>query len=324
MKKIKVAFLYNEKEWTEYLSRFYEVEISEKPDFVICDSGSTLRCVHDFDCVRIVCHGENVRTDFNLFDYATGFDVMQFGDRYLYFPLFMGYEADLQLALHKHEQPDAYYLDRNGFCNFVVSNGNAATQLRDEMFECLSLYKKVDSGGRYKNNLPDGKPVENKLEFQKRYRFSLAFENSSYKGYTTEKIIQAFAAGTIPIYWGDPDVATEFNPKAFVNCMEYRSLDEVIKRIKEIDQDESLYLAMQKESIINPEGNIPKMLEESYRDTFFRHIFDQDPSKALRRTNAKDGWGAFLERDACKFYEMEHSKAIQMLYTIEKKLGRLK
>ncbi len=324
MKRIKVKFLSEEKKWMDYLSKFYIVEQSEQPDFVICDSGSILRCVHDFDCVRIVVQGENIRTDFNLMDYATGFDDMTFGDRYLYWPHFMEYEQDMQEALKKHEQPDAYFLDRKGFCNFVVSNGNAATPLREQFFSLLSEYKRVDSGGRYMNNLPGGRPVDNKLEFQRNYKFSLAFENSMHKGYTTEKILQAFAAGTIPIYWGDPDVAKEFNAKAFVNCMEYGSPEEIVERIRKIDQNDDLYLKMQKEPMINPDGHIPAMIQPAYRDRFFQHIFDQEPHKALRRTNAQDGWGYFCERDAKKFYEMERSGLIQTVYKIERKLGRLK
>lgn len=81
------------------------------------------------------------------------------------------------------------------------------------------MYKKVDSGGKYKNNI--GKPVENKRDFQMTHKFVIAFENTSTRGYTTEKIIGAYAAGAVPIYWGDPDVAMTFNTKSFINCNEY-------------------------------------------------------------------------------------------------------
>ena len=30
-----------------------------------------------------------------------------------------------------------------------------------------------------------------------------------------KKIVDAFAAATVPIYWGAPDVKQEFNPAAF-------------------------------------------------------------------------------------------------------------
>ena len=76
---------------------------------------------------------------------------------------------------------------------------------RDELFEYLSQYKLVDSGGRHKNNI--GGSIDDKFLFQQQYKFSIAYENSSTPGYTTEKIIQALAAGTSePIYWGNPEI----------------------------------------------------------------------------------------------------------------------
>jgi len=318
MKKIKVAFLYDKKEWMEYLSQFYEVEISENPDYVICESSTALECVYRYDCVRIIRHGENVRPDFNLFDYAIGFDQMIFHDRYLYYPLFMSYRSDLEKALEKHLKDDSFYRGKEGFCNFVVSNGHAANPIRDELLDRLSTYKKVDSAGRYRNNMPDGKPVGDKFAFQQKYRFSLALENSSYTGYTTEKIIQAFAAGTIPIYWGDPSVAELFNEKAFINCHSFQTLEEVIGRVKEVNENEELWMAMLKEPIVNPDGEILRMLEKNYLDKYLKHIFDQDPKDALRRTNARDGWGYFAERDAKYFWEMTHSKLVRAAYKMSR------
>ncbi len=312
-KKIKMAIMYDKEVWLEYFGRLYDVEISETPDYVLCESGTALKCVYQYDCIRIIRHGENLRPDFNLFDYAIGFDKMYFGDRYLYYPLYMSYGKDLKKALSKHELPDEYYKNKVGFCNAVVSNGSAANIARDKMFDLINdKYKKIDSGGKWRNNLPNGQPIKDKLEFQKRYKFSLAFENSSYKGYTTEKIVQAFAAGTIPIYWGDPDVATEFNEKAFINCHTFDSFEAVIDRIREIDQNDKLYLEMVHQPIINKKGMILQMLEPDYLDAFFCNIFDQDAAKALRRTNAHDGWGSFAERDAKRFYEWEHSPFMRL------------
>ena len=65
------------------------------------------------------------------------------------------------------------------------------------MFEALSWYQQVSSGGRYKNNI--GGPVDDKLKFQRKHKFVIAFENTATPGYTTEKIIGAFAAGAVPI-----------------------------------------------------------------------------------------------------------------------------
>ena len=69
-----------------------------------------------------------------------------------------------------------------------------------------------------------GSPVADKYAFESEYKFSIAFENASYSGYTSEKILEAFAAGTVPIYWGDPDIAKVYNSKAFINLNEGKTL----------------------------------------------------------------------------------------------------
>lgn len=48
------------------------------------------------------------------------------------------------------------------------------------------------------------------------YMFSFAHENASYPGYFTEKILDCFATGTIPIYWGDPEIGKKFNTDGII------------------------------------------------------------------------------------------------------------
>ena len=69
-----------------------------------------------------------------------------------------------------------------------------------KIFNELSKYKRVDMGGRYKNNV--GK-IKNKIQFFESYKFSIAMENTEGDGYISEKIIESFLSGTIPIYYGD-------------------------------------------------------------------------------------------------------------------------
>lgn len=139
----------------------------------------------------------------------------------------------------------------------MVSNGGA-DKIRDEFFEKLCEYKKVDSGGRWKNNI-GGAFIEDKNAWLKNYKFNLCFENSSQKGYVTEKIIQAFAAGCVPIYWGDGSLCDEkyakfrpvFNPKAFINVHNFDNIESAIKEIERIDNDDSAFEAMRKEPIFS-------------------------------------------------------------------------
>jgi hypothetical protein len=44
-----------------------------------------------------------------------------------------------------------------------------------------------------------------KIAVARRYRYALVMENQRQPGYVTEKLLDAVAAGCIPIYWGAPD-----------------------------------------------------------------------------------------------------------------------
>ena len=182
---------------------------ADKPDFVIC--GTFGHQALNYDCCRIQFSGEDSWPDLNLYDYAMGFPDFAYQGRYLRLPLYAMRDTWAP-ALHKHEHPDAYYLDRPGFCCCVVSNDFSAE--RNAFMETLMQRGLLDSGGGYRNNV--GGPVADKTAFQQNYRFALAYENSADPGYCTEKIADAFAAGAVPVYWGDPEVKGEFNPESFL------------------------------------------------------------------------------------------------------------
>lgn len=162
-----------------------------------------------YNCVRIFYTGENISPNFNFCDYAIGFEHINFLDRYLRYPLYLFYKEDYKRARHKHEHITRQVLEsKQRFCNFIVSNARADSY-REEVFYALCAYKRVDSGGRYLNNI--GKCVSDKFAFQSQCRFSLCFENSSTPGYLTEKLIQAAGAKSIPIYWGDTYLSGDIN-----------------------------------------------------------------------------------------------------------------
>ena len=54
------------------------------------------------------------------------------------------------------------------------------------------------------------------VDIYSRYNFALVFENKDWPGYVTEKIVSAFLAGSIPIYWGNQAALEIFNPRAFI------------------------------------------------------------------------------------------------------------
>jgi hypothetical protein len=48
------------------------------------------------------------------------------------------------------------------------------------------------------------------------YMFSIVIENDSYPTYYSEKILDAFATGTVPVYYGAPDISDYFNKNGIV------------------------------------------------------------------------------------------------------------
>jgi len=81
-----------------------------------------------------------------------------------------------------------------------------------------------------------------KIEFLRQYKFNIAFENRSLAGYTTEKIFEPMVARCLPIYWGNPLIAEEFNPCSFLNRMDFESDEALIEKIIELDRDDAEYL----------------------------------------------------------------------------------
>lgn len=273
------GFKKNDNYFYNILTKYYNVEISDNPDYVFCSCFSRKHFKY-VDCVKIFYTGENIIPDFNLYDYAMGFHYIDFEDRYLRIPHYALYDQCIPLALNKHTHEDSYYLAKKKFCNYVISNPYAAPQ-RDMIIEALSKYKELASGGKYRNNV--GGPVPDKVAFSKDYRFTIAFENSAMSGYTTEKIFDAYAAETIPIYWGSSRITEEFNPESFVNANEYSDFDELTEYVKEIYENDELYLKMMKTPICDERFQAYECLKEDYADAFLRNIFDQDLDKAKRR-----------------------------------------
>lgn len=218
------------------LRKSFEVEMdSIKPDLLFYSyKGNDFL---NFDCNRVFFTGENIRPRLFDCDYALCYDYSS-NKRIIRLPLYVLYKGFETLV--NPIDVDQLISQKNKFCSFIVSNKYA--QKRISFFKKLSKYKQVDSGGSYLNNI--GYAVVDKGEFLKPYKFNIAFENTAFPGYTTEKVMQPMVAGSIPIYWGNPMIDKDFNTKSFVNWNDYGSDEAVIDKIIELDQDEVKYRTM--------------------------------------------------------------------------------
>ncbi|MBF05406.1 glycosyltransferase [bacterium] len=269
------------------LKKFYKVELSENPDYVFFNE-STVKYFDYPNAIRIFYTGENVHPDFNLCDYAITFDYLTLGDRHFRLPLYIAAmfysDTDIKNAgdMNFVDVPKMTQEELNkktSFCSFVYSN-YLADPKRTELYEALSQYKKVNSGGRYLNNV--GRPVENKLLFEREHKFSIAFENSSREGYTTEKLPASIAARTIPIYFGNPSIGKEFNEERMINAHSFPTFDALVERIREVDENDEEYLRIINQPVLAKEYSFNAIRNDF--DKFLQHIFDQPLVSAKRRS----------------------------------------
>lgn len=88
--------------------------------------------------------------------------------------------------------------------SIIVSDKNQTEghQLRHEIVKRFG--DRIDVYGTGYN------PVESKIEALKDYRYSIVVENVKSDWWFTEKLIDCFATGTVPIYWGCPEIGRFF------------------------------------------------------------------------------------------------------------------
>ena len=267
----------------------YDIQLSDDPDYIICDVfGPQLYEYCKYDQIRILETGENFTPDFNLVDYSISRYPIQFGDRNFYLPgCTMSGGNWHDLAKKDRNYPTEFMQEKIYFANLIAGH-DSEHNYRSIFFEKLSAYKRVESPGTFMNNMPDGMTVnwldDSKTTFQRRSKFTVCFESTCHNGFITEKITDAFFSDTIPIYFGSPDVTEIFNKDAFINVSDYDSLDAVVEKIKELDQDDEKYLAMLRQPVL-VDPDLPRRLDEEL-EKFILHIFEQPQDQAYRRCRA--------------------------------------
>lgn len=65
-------------------------------------------------------------------------------------------------------------------------------------------------------------PAASKSSTIAQYRFALCFENSMLKGWITEKMFDCFFAGTVPVYWGAPDILDWVPAECFIDMRRFK------------------------------------------------------------------------------------------------------
>ncbi|KAK6136867.1 hypothetical protein DH2020_029379 [Rehmannia glutinosa] len=87
-----------------------------------------------------------------------------------------------------------------------------------------------------------GQKIVDKVKTLKRYKFSLAFENSNEEDYVTEKYFQSLVAGSVPVVIGAPNIQ-DFapSPGSLLHIKDVKDADSVAKTMKYLAENSSAY-----------------------------------------------------------------------------------
>ena len=267
------------------LAKLYNIEITDSPDYIICSCFAPYYDYCNYPQVRIMDVGENYIPDMNLVDYAISRYPVSLLDRCFFHPGCIDFRGRFEaLWKQKEKRKIVYPEEKQYFANFIASH-ESENNIRGDFFKLLSQYKRVESPGTYLNNT-DGKSVDwkdsSKTDFQRKCKFTLCFESTKSGGFVTEKITDAFFADTIPIYFGSEEVFEIFNKDAIVFCESREDFGATIEKIKKLDNNDDKYKEMINRPLFNPNFDYSKFRADY--DNFLKHIFEQPPEQAYRRS----------------------------------------
>jgi len=236
------------------------------------------------DAVRVFITGENVEPDMDQCDFAITFSALTDHPNHFRLPLWVW---DLRrIGVEPHalvKRPDTDWermaREKTGFCNFIYSHDVA---FRNATFTHLNQYRRVDAAGRCMNNMggatvPGG--MMGKIDFIRRYKFTLAVENAIWPGYSTEKLVEPMVAGSIPIYVGDPNVGNDFNSASFINFSQFNTMKEMKEFVRHIDNDQEEYIDMLSQPFFQ-DNRAPHYADDKMILSFFDRIFDDAARRA--------------------------------------------
>jgi hypothetical protein len=137
----------------------------------------------------------------------------------------------IKLQLHDKRLAFVEYFGRSGRLDLFGTNWENINNLPEKWRGLEEVIEKLKPT-----------PCIDKQQVISRYKYAICLENIAYPGYVTEKIIDCFREGVIPIYLGAPDIS-DFVPKeSFIDLREFVSLDELNGYLEHITEGKALIM----------------------------------------------------------------------------------
>jgi len=137
-------------------------------------------------------------------------------------------------------------LGGRGLAAVFISNCSARNK-RLEYLKELMKYTKIDSFGMCAHNSEvfeedeDANSWKTKMNTIRKYKFTIAFENSNDRDYVTEKFFQPLEAGSVPVFYGTSNIADFAPPHSYIDANDFESPKELAEYLEFLDKNDREY-----------------------------------------------------------------------------------
>lgn len=270
---------------TPLMNEYEAIYDHENPDVLFYDtySGKHLNYSRD-STVMVGWYGENIYPNYNIAHYSISHVRDTHEGKNFYSPLYVW----KTLRKAKIITTKNLEVEKRKFAIFIASQDSTGygASLRKNFVEYVQrMYRRVDCPGKVLHNIDLDNELgsrfcndwqERKQRLLNRYKFVVSFENSNTDGYISEKLVDAFLSGTVPIYWGSEGNIAPFPKEAVICANDYDSFDSLLAFIKEVDENEELYRKILEASPLNRPGALERIVSQHQmeRTEFLRRIFE--------------------------------------------------
>jgi hypothetical protein len=116
---------------------------------------------------------------------------------------------------------------------------------KTKMFSMIASSKRLTEGHRFRHEISKElskkhnidmwgsgyKPFDSKIPPLSDYYFSISVMNSKVDNFFTEVLVDNFMLGTIPIFWGCPNINEYFDDRGFITFNTVSELDEILSNL---------------------------------------------------------------------------------------------
>lgn len=236
------------------------VTTKDNPDILIGSCMGDINTVkHTKAKIKIFFYGENLERypPYNniellksTFDIIAGFKYTDKKNKIFRMPLWLLYYPYYNMkdknknivTFLENEYQKNKNMEKNEFASLIARHDRGGQ--RKNLLREMQTYGNVLCPSDFNNNCNHiSRGNKAKIEFIKKTKYNICPENSTFEGYYTEKIFQAFEAGTIPIYWAIEEPEKEIlNKNKYCFIQNINDKYEVERKIKDAVQNSKNYI----------------------------------------------------------------------------------